>query len=162
MPKFRLFLSMVALAAAAMSVPAVGHAESGVKVGVLNCHLDASIGFIFVGHEKLQCHFTPQVPGLAAGEYVGAITTIGLDVGFSAGGHMAWAVWAPTNGPLAGALAGYYGGASGEVGIGVGLGANVLVGGSGRTIALQPVSVEGEVGVNLALGISGLKLRYVQ
>ena len=154
--------TLLALLAATLIAPMAAHAESGVKVGVLNCKLDPSIGLLFFGREKLQCHFTPQEPSLPAGDYAGAITTIGLDVGFSAGGHMAWAVWAPTNGPLAGALAGYYGGASGEVGIGVGLGANVLVGGSGRTIALQPVSVEGEVGVNLAVGISGLKLRYLQ
>ena len=153
--------TLLALLAATLIAPMAAHAKSGVKVGVLSCKLDPSIGLLFVGREKLQCHFTPQEPGLPAGDYAGAITTIGLDVGFSAGGHMAWAVWAPTNGPLAGALAGYYGGASGEVGIGVGLGANVLVGGSGRTIALQPVSVEGEVGVNLAVGISGLELRAV-
>ena len=74
---------------------------------------------------------------------------------------MAWAVYAPTQGPLAGALAGLYVGASADVGIGLGLGANVLVGGSARTIALQPLSVEGEVAVNVTLGMSGLELRYV-
>src|SRR5262245_8481354 len=148
--------------AAVLLTPVAAHAESGVKVGVLKCRIEPSIGLIFVGREKLECRFTPQEAGLPGGRYAGTITTIGLDVGFSAGGYMGWAVWAPTAGPLAGGLAGYYGGASGEVGIGVGLGANVLVGGSGRTIALQPVSVEGEVGVNLAVGISGMKLRYVE
>ncbi|MGC1094813.1 MAG: DUF992 domain-containing protein, partial [Pseudolabrys sp.] len=32
-------------------------------------------------------------------------------------------------------------------------------GGSGRTFALQPVSVEGSIAVNVTLGVSGLKLR---
>jgi hypothetical protein len=153
--------TLLALLAATLFSPMAAQAESGVKVGVLTCRLHASIGFIIGGHQKLTCHFDPQTPGQPAGEYVGAINTIGLDVGITAGGAMAWAVWAPTQGSFAGALAGIYVGASGEIGIGVGLGANVLVGGSGRTIALQPVSVEGEVGVNLALGMSGLELRAV-
>ena len=34
--------------------------------------------------------------------------------------------------------------------VGVGLGANVLVGGSGNSIALQPVSIEGTTGLNVA------------
>ena len=154
--------TLLALLTAMLIVPVAAHAELGVKVGVLTCRLHPSIGFIIAGHQKLTCHFEPQTPGQPAGEaYVGAINTIGLDIGITAGGAMARAVWAPTQGSFVGALAGIYVGASGEVGIGVGLGANVLVGGSGRTIALQPVSVEGEVGVNLALGMSGLELRAV-
>jgi Protein of unknown function (DUF992) len=76
-----------------------------------------------------------------------------------AGGALAWAVFAPTAGPPPGALADDYLGASGEITAGVGVGANILFGGSKRTIALQPVSVEGQLGVNLALGVSGLALR---
>ena len=72
---------------------------------------------------------------------------------------MGWAVFAPTTGVPAGALAGEYVGVSGDIGIGAGVGANILMGGSGRTIALQPVSLEGSVAVNIALGVSGLKLR---
>jgi hypothetical protein len=68
-------------------------------------------------------------------------------------------VFAPTVGAPAGALAGEYVGASGDIGLGLGVGANVLIGGSGRTFALQPVSLEGSVSVNVALGVSALKLR---
>ena len=65
---------------------------------------------------------------------------------------------------LAGAVITYSGGtvttdASGNASFGLGLGANVLVGGSNRTISLQPLSVEGQVGVNLALGVARLTLR---
>ena len=91
--------------------------------------------------------------------YQGALSTVGLDVGITAGGVLGWAVFAPTVGLPVGALAGEYVGASGDIGLGIGVGANVLVGGSGRTVALQPVSVEGSIAVNLALGVSGLKLR---
>jgi Protein of unknown function (DUF992) len=84
---------------------------------------------------------------------------VGLDVGFSAGGVLAWAVFARTFGAPAGSLAGEYVGVSGDVDIGIGGGANILVGGSGRTFALQPVSTEGSVGFNVSLGVSALKLR---
>src|SRR4249920_2705027 len=88
--------------------------------------------------------------------YVGVMGTIGLDVGITAGGVLAWGVLAPTAGPMRGKLAGTYVGASGAVGVGVGVGANLLFGGTGRSIALQPLSVEGSVGINLSLGISSL------
>ena len=74
---------------------------------------------------------------------------------------MVWAVYAPTSRP-AGALAGTYGGASAEATVGAGLGANVLVGGSNRTIQLQPLSVQGQTGLNIAPGVSGIDLRWVR
>jgi hypothetical protein len=86
---------------------------------------------------------------------------IGLNVGVTGGGILSWTVFAPTTGIPAGALAGEYVGASGDIGLGVGAGANILLGGSGRTFALQPLSVEGSVAVNIALGVSMLKLRPV-
>ncbi|MGB9268279.1 MAG: DUF992 domain-containing protein [Pseudolabrys sp.] len=93
--------------------------------------------------------------------YYGALNMIGLNIGISAGGVFGWAVWAPTVGIPAGALTGEYVGASGDIGLGLGVGANVLIGGSGRTFALQPVSLEGSVAVDVALGVSALKLRPV-
>jgi hypothetical protein len=90
--------------------------------------------------------------------YVGSITKFGLDLGATAGGEMVWAVFAPTNRKF-GALAGDYGGATAEATVGVGLGANVLVGGSDRTVALQPVSVQGQAGLNVAAGVTDLRLR---
>jgi hypothetical protein len=75
---------------------------------------------------------------------------------------MAWGVLAPTAGPMYGGLAGTYVGASGSIGVGVGVGANLLFGGTGRSIALQPLSVEGSVGVNLSVGVSGLTLALAQ
>jgi hypothetical protein len=74
---------------------------------------------------------------------------------------MAWAVFAPASGLHHGALAGTYVGASGSISVGLGVGANALVGGSHRSVALQPLSVEGQVGVNLALGVAGLTLRHI-
>jgi len=130
------------------------------QAGMLTCKLNPSIGFIIAGHQSMECRFTPS-GGLPPQAYEGALNTVGIDIGISAGGVLGWAVFAPTVGLPAGALAGEYVGASGDIGIGLGAGANVLIGGSNRTVALQPVSLEGSIAVNVALGVSGLKLRPV-
>ena len=152
-------LAFAALAAA----PAEAQAPRGwTQAGVLQCRLNPSIGFIIVGHQSMECKFEPAQGAEGYPQtYEGAINTVGLDFGATAGGVLAWAVFAPTKGVSAGALAGEYVGASGDVDIGVGVGANVLIGGSGRTFALQPLSVEGSIGLNIALGVSMLKLRVV-
>ncbi len=129
--------------------------------GVLTCKIAPSIGLIFGSRQRMACRFVPNGP-YPPQAYVGVMNTIGLDVGVTAGGAMAWGVFAPTAGPELGALAGTYVGASGSVGVGVGVGANMLFGGSGRSISLQPLSVEGSVGINLSLGVSGLTLALAQ
>ena len=145
-----------------ISAPAVAQApQSWTQVGMLTCTLNPSIGFIIAGHQSMECRYVPSTPGLPPQAYQGALNTVGLDVGITAGGVLGWAVFAPTTGFPAGALAGEYVGASGDIGLGLGVGANVLIGGSGRTFALQPVSVSGSVSVNVALGVSALKLRPV-
>ena len=130
------------------------------QVGMLTCGLNPSVGFIIFGHQSMECRFT-QNPPFSPQAYEGALNTVGIDLGVTAGGVLGWAVFAPTAGPPAGALAGEYIGASGDIGLGVGAGVNVLVGGSGRSFALQPVSVEGSVAINVTLGLSGLQLRPV-
>ena len=159
MPRHRLLLATLALAAM-LSVPTAAQApQSWTQVGSLSCKVNPNIGFVIVGHQPMECLFTPntQTPPQA---YDGAINTVGLNVGISAGGVLGWAVFAPTTGVPAGALAGDYVGVSGDIGIGVGAGANVLLGGSGRTIALQPLSLQGSVALNVVLGVSSLKLRW--
>jgi hypothetical protein len=128
------------------------------QAGMLRCKLNPSIGFIIAGHQSMECSFQPNGPNPPQA-YQGALNTVGLDVGITAGGVLGWAVFAPTSGVPAGALAGEYVGASGDIGLIAGVGTNILVGGSGRTFALQPISLEGSVAVNVALGVSGLKLR---
>jgi hypothetical protein len=106
----------------------------------------------------MKCSFTPDAGG-APEFYSGTVTRIGLDVGFRAGGVMGWAVFAPTTALPHKALRGNYVGASGDVSLGVGGGGKLLVGGSHHTISLQPLALQGQVGVNLALGVAGLALR---
>lgn len=131
------------------------------QAGMLKCLVNPSIGFIIAGHQSMECRFIPNNQQAPSQVYEGALNMIGLNIGISAGGVFGWAVLAPTAGIPAGALAGEYVGASGDIALGVGVGANVLVGGSGRTFALQPVSLEGSVAIDVALGVSGLKLRPV-
>jgi hypothetical protein len=152
---------IVAITAAVMLAllsPAAGQAPPpGTQVGMLTCQMAPSIGFIVGSRQSMRCRFLPN-GGYPQQIYVGEFDTVGLDVGITAGGALAWGVFAPTEGPPVGGLAGVYVGASGDISVGVGVGANVLFGGSNRTIALQPLSVEGEVGIALAVGISSLKL----
>jgi hypothetical protein len=131
------------------------------KAGVLTCMTSASLGLIVGSHQKLSCRFAPDRGGPPE-SYVGHINRLGLDLGIRAGGVMSWAVIAPTNGVPHGALAGKYVGASGGISVGLGASANVLLGGSHRSFALQPLSVEGQAGVNLALGVAGLTLVSVR
>jgi hypothetical protein len=161
MNNLRRAIAGVSILALAAVVHAPADAQSGrVKVGTLNCDVSAGIGLIVGSRKQMTCAFTPSGPG-AREAYVGAIGKFGLDVGATTGGRMVWAVYAPTKGGPA-ALAGTYVGASGEASLVAGLGANVLVGGSNRTIALQPVSVQGQTGLNLAVGVAGLELRPVR
>jgi Protein of unknown function (DUF992) len=160
MRKYLHLLAGVALAAA-FAAPASAQQSGGTKVGLLTCQTSASIGLIIGSHQKIRCSFAPD-SGAAPENYLGSINRLGLDLGVTGGGIMTWGVFAPVNGWHHGALAGTYGGASGSASIGVGLGANVLVGGSHRSFALQPLSVSGSIGVNLALGVAGLTLRSVR
>lgn len=146
-------------AAAAIVMPAAGLAQppNRAKVGTLTCDISAGIGLIVTSKKNVACMFTPSQPG-SREVYTGSISKFGLDLGATSGGEMIWAVYAPSNKHF-GALAGHYGGASAEVTLGAGVGANVLVGGSNRTVTLQPVSVQGQAGLNVAVGVAELDLR---
>lgn len=150
--------TLAALATALAATTAF--AQDRIQAGSLTCDVSAGIGLIVGSQRQVYCTFTPATPGPIE-VYTGSITRIGLDLGITGGGIMVWVVYAPTRRPI-GALAGEYAGASGEVSFVAGLGANVLIGGSGSTVALQPVSVQGQTGINLAAGIAGLELRFVR
>ena len=149
-------VAVLAMAALALPIPASAQANR-TKVGTLSCDISGGIGLIITSKKDLTCMFTPSQPGPKE-VYVGSITKFGLDLGATAGGEMVWAVYAPSTRKF-GALAGNYGGATAEATVGAGLGANVLVGGSDRTVALQPVSVQGQAGLNVAAGVADLRLR---
>ena len=154
-----LILAGAALAIGA-SAPAPGAqaAESGVKAGILTCNVDSGWGFVFGSTRRLKCSYSHDHGSLE--HYTGEIKKFGADIGYTAGGVVAWAVFAPTSDVGKGALAGDYGGVTGGAAVGVGIGANVLVGGFHESISLQPVSFEGFTGLNVAGGIAAVTLKY--
>ncbi|MGZ3295230.1 MAG: DUF992 domain-containing protein [Xanthobacteraceae bacterium] len=150
----------IGAAAFALAVGSIDPAAAQrVKAGVLTCDVSAGIGFIIGSQKTVSCVFAPEPAGPQQ-IYSGSISKFGLDIGVTSSGVMIWGVFADSvAGPGPGFLAGDYFGATGEVTIAAGLGANVLVGGSNRTVALQPVSVDSSVGLNLAVGVAELHLR---
>jgi hypothetical protein len=151
----------VSALAAIFALPqAASAAPERTKVGTLDCDISGGIGLIVSSQKQVQCIFTPSTPGRQE-VYQGTITKFGLDLGATTAGRMVWTVVAPTTRPR-NSLAGNYAGASAEATVGAGAGANVLVGGSNRTVTLQPLSVQGQTGLNLAVGVSGLNLHPVR
>jgi hypothetical protein len=135
-----------------------GGGGAAVRAGYLTCHVDAGWGFIFGSSRKLDCAYALQ-PGYTE-YYLGSITKFGADIGYLQSGVILWAVLAPTTNLGQGALAGHYGGATASAALGVGAGANVLVGGFNSSIALQPVSIEGQNGLNVAAGVASMNLAF--
>jgi hypothetical protein len=159
---FRTTFAAVSIAAAALvtvfAMPA--HAQpSRIQVGTLSCSVSAGIGLVVGSQRNESCTFqTDNAPPEA---YVGTMTKIGLDVGVTGGSAIVWTVFAGTN-RYSGMLTGTYTGVQAEATVGAGLGANVLIGGSDRSVALQPLSVQGQVGLNVAAGIGSLELHLAQ
>jgi hypothetical protein len=128
-----------------------------VQVGVLECRGGASIGFIVGSVTNLGCVL--RVDGVPDDRYVATIRKVGLDLGITEETALAWGVYAPVARLGIGDLSGNYAGAQGSASVGVGAGGNVLVGGSNNSIALQPLSLQGQVGLNVAAGLESLELR---
>ncbi|HWZ38372.1 MAG TPA: DUF992 domain-containing protein [Bradyrhizobium sp.] len=128
-----------------------------VQVGVLECRGGASVGFIVGSVTNLGCVL--RVEGVPEDRYIATIRKVGLDLGITEETALAWGVYAPVARLGPGDLAGTYAGAQGSVSLGVGGGGNVLVGGSNNSIALQPLSLQGQLGVNIAAGLESLELR---
>ena len=155
----RLLAGAAAVAVVAFSGSASA-APAGVKIGTLACHVSSGWGFVFGSSRDLHCDFRPsRMPG---GEhYAGSIKKFGVDLGYTSGGEIIWEVFAPSSDMRHGALQGDYVGATASATVGVGLGAHVLIGGMDRSIALQPLSIEGNTGLNVAGGIGAISLTYM-
>jgi hypothetical protein len=155
--KSALMMAVAGLALGTLAAVTPARADVGVKVGVLTCDVDPGWGFVVGSSRQLRCTYAA---GNRVEHYSGSISKIGVDIGYLQGGEIVWGVFAPTVNVPEGALAGAYGGATGGASIGVGADANVLIGGSTRSLALQPVSFEGDKGFDVAAGIASLSLTY--
>src|SRR5215470_17917508 len=155
----RSLLSSVAGIAILAAAVAADAQPRRVQVGTLSCSVSAGIGLIVASQRNVNCNFQPDNGPPEA--YTGTMTRVGVDVGFTTGGAMVWGVFADTN-RFAGMLTGTYAGATAEATVAAGLGANVLIGGSNHSVALQPLSVQGQVGLNVAAGVGALELHLAQ
>jgi hypothetical protein len=149
-------IAILALGATALSSSAFA-AEHGVKVGNLTCHVASGYGFIFGSSKDLSCTF--KQANKPAVYYSGSVSKFGVDIGYTEDGVIVWGVLAPTSDIRDGALEGDYAGVSASAAVGVGVGANVLVGGLDKSISLQPISLEGMKGLNVAAGIGSITLK---
>jgi hypothetical protein len=159
---FRTGIAGAVLGAAALATVLTTPADAQrdrVQAGTLECSLSSSIGMVIGSQRNVACNFKPS--GGPPEAYVGTMSRVGLDIGVTGGGAIIWGVFTSTN-LYAGMLTGTYVGATAEMSIAAGLGANVLVGGSNRAVALQPVSVQGQVGLNIAAGVGTLELHLAR
>lgn len=156
----RHFIISTAIAATLAILNAGSASAASTEVGRLDCDVSASVGVIVGGQQEASCVFIPA-DGAARVDYKGKITEFGLDIGEISKAKMTWAVFAPSFRDQS-SLNGTYTGVSADAALGLGAGAKVLVGGVDGTISLQPISVEVDEGVNLAVGISSLTLRLAK
>ena len=148
--------TFIAALGPALAVTGSAQAQPGVVVGTLTCNVASGSGFVFGSSRAINCTFAG--PGGRYEHYVGNISKFGVDIGYTQGGILVWTVIAPTAALGPGALAGNYVGGTASATVGVGLGANALVGGSTNSIALQPLSIEANRGLNVAAGIAAMTL----
>lgn len=153
---FTICCASTVLAAASLT-PA--NAAEKLRTGILDCDVSAGVGLIFSEKQTMTCVFKP-LGGGAPDHYTGKIEEVGIALGETAGGVLVWSVVSDQKGVPAGALAGKYQGLSADASLGVGLGENVLLGGSNQAFMLQPTSYEGQVGLNLAAGVTTVTLQW--
>jgi hypothetical protein len=150
-------LAIAGFSALLLAAAPAAEAKSGVKVGTLRCVVAPGVGLILASSKEVRCTFKPQ--GGRTEFYSGSTGKLGIDIGITNKSYLAWTVFAPGR-PGPGALNGTYVGASAQATAGAGLGANVLVGGN-NGINLQPISVQGQTGLNVAAGLGSLTLHGV-
>lgn len=156
----RTFRNLAVTAAFLASLVCASHAQAaaGVKIGVLTCNEASGWGFVFASTRDINCTYSPN--GGVLYRYTGHISKFGVDLGYIKGGVIVWGVFAPSRDMGPDALAGDYAGGTAGVSLGVGVAANALIGGSSKSISLQPLSIEGEEGINIAAGIGEMSLHY--
>jgi hypothetical protein len=151
-------IAAACLSLGALTLQAPARADATVKAGMITCHVASGWGFIFGSSRDLRCVYSGS-DGQTE-DYMGKISKFGVDIGYLQSGVLVWAVLAPGTNLAPGALSGDYGGVTAGASAGIGANANVLIGGSTKSIALQTVSVEGDKGINLAAGIAAISLEY--
>ena len=130
-------------------------AQAAMQAGMLSCTVASGWGYVLVSWRDVKCVYSPS--SRPPEHYTGRISKYGLDIGYVETSTIVWAVITTTD-LQPGSLGGTYVGVTGSATVGVGVGANVLVGGFNDSVSLQPVSVEGSLGVNVAGGVASVSL----
>jgi Protein of unknown function (DUF992) len=149
-------VSVAALGCVVPLLVASANVAKADQIGVLECNVSPGVGFVVTSRQALSCRFSRSYG--PPEYYVGTISKFGLALGATGPGKLFWEVFSATREPGRFALAGEFTGATAEVTLGAGLGANALVGGNAHSIALQPLSVNAQTGVNIAAGVGALNL----
>jgi hypothetical protein len=152
-------LATAALILGTLAAAPPARADLTAKAGTLTCHVDRGFGFVFGSSRSVACTFTSAIDG-GVQHYTGDISKFGVDIGYLQSGVIVWAVLAPTTNLAPGALSGGYVGVTATGSLGAGGGAHVLTGGATDTFSLQPISIEGDTGLNVAAGIAAITLKY--
>jgi hypothetical protein len=147
---------MIAVAGALALAPAA-NAQSGPPTGRLSCNVGPGLGLIITSQRPMECRFTPRRGPVQ--RYLGVVRNFGLDVGKFGRSTMSWRVYGPYARAPKGALNGRYAGVTAGASAGVGGSGNVLVGGRDNKVTLQPVSLQGARGINVAIGVTGFELK---
>jgi hypothetical protein len=154
-------LSRLSIAIAALVAPiASANAVPPVRAGILQCQGGRNVGFVVGSVTSLECVF--QSEGRRPEPYIATVRRYGVDLGFTDQTRFSWTVNAPTGRLGRGDLAGNYGGVGANASVGVGFGGNFLIGGPANSYALQPISVQGQTGLNLAAGVANIELQPAQ
>lgn len=155
MPRIAFAFLASLMTAAFLVAPATAH--SNIAVGTLTCTGGEGVGLVLGSKKSYYCTFSANAG--PSEDYAATVTKVGLDIGITGKTVMIWTVLAATSDVQPGMLAGSYAGAAADASVGIGGGANVLIGGSSESVVLQPVSVQGQTGLNLAIGVAGMTLR---
>jgi hypothetical protein len=142
--------------AAAQPGRAQAPTQGGTQIGTLTCDLSGGVGLIVTSAQTMSCRFQPLRGD--AEVYTGTVRRFGLDLGVTTGARMVWSVIAPTRNIARGSLAGGYAGVAADGSVGAGVGVKLMVGGAQNSFSLQPLSVQAQGGLNLAVGVSEFTL----
>ena len=146
-------IAMAIVATGFMAAPALA---DGVKLGTLTCQIEGGPGLLIGSVRQGECVY--HSTNGHTKHYTAEFSRLGVDIGVTGNKTLVWAVFGVgENSPKS--LKGSYTGVNAEVSALVGVGVNALIGGLQKGIVLNPLSVSGQTGLNVAAGVANLRLK---
>jgi len=154
-------LGFAFIASAMMAVPAfAGHSSAGTKIGILTCDAvpGSKLNLLVHSTTDVECTFN-STAGEGTEHYVGETGVgFGIDLKWDSESHLVFTVFAAEGSGSNKLSSGKYVGVGAEAAAGLGLGAHALVGGSNKSVSLQP-AIQAGVGVGASAGLTYLYLQ---